>query len=446
MRRVIETLTAGLAPSLERRGVRSALLDWLGAPIDLKRGAFWSEWFGTSASGKVVTVDAAMQLSAVWACVRLLSETVSTLPIKVYRRLPDGSREPARQHPLYRLLSQSPNSEMTPGRFMLFIVASICLRGNAFVEKKRVAGRLIALHPLLPQNMAVKRRESGQLQYTYTENGTKRELAADDVMHIRGFGLDGVCGLQPIAVGRDVIGASMSAEEAAAKVFAQGMQASGFLTHKNGALTQEQRERMRTAVDRFTGSRNAGKVMVLEAGFEYQGISMKPEDAQMLQTRAMNVEQICSWFKVPAFMIGHMDKQNSWASSVEKMNLHFLTHSLRPLLDNIEQEILRCLVAPHERDTIYAEFSVEALLRADSAGRAAYYNIAVQNGWMSRNEVRRLENLPPIPGGDVYTVQVNLTPLDQLGRQPTEADAARAALSAWLGTLHQPTESVAVEA
>lgn len=415
--------------------VKSALLNWLGVPISLTNGTFWQEWFGTSsASGKAVSVDSAMQLAAVWACVRLLSETVSALPLKVYRRLDDGSREQARDHPLHRLLSQSPNAEMTPSRFMLFVVASICLRGNAFVEKRRVAGRVVALVPLLPQNMLVERLDSGQLRYTYTEKIGKRVIPIKDMMHIRGFGLDGVCGLHPIATGREVMGSAMAAEDAAATVFAQGLQASGFLSSDKD-LKPDQREQLRASLARFAGSKSAGKLMVLEAGLTYQGITVNPEAAQMLETRAHSVEQICSWFKVPPFMIGHMDKQSSWAASVEAQNLHFLTNSLRPLLVNIEQEITRCLVEPEDRDRIYAEFSVEALLRADSAGRAAFYNIALQNGWMSRNEVRRKENLPPIPGGDVYTVQTNLTSLDQLGKQPSESEAARAALRAWLGSL-----------
>jgi len=415
---------------------RAALLNWLGVPIGLTDGAFWQEFFGgATASGKNVSVDSAMQLSAVWACVRLLSETVSTLPLKVYRRKSDGSRDLARGHPLHRLLSQSPNSEMTPGRFMLFVVASICLRGNAFVEKRRIGGRVVALVPLLPQNMVVQRAESGRLKYTYTDQDGKRELAPDDLMHIRGFGLDGVCGMHPIQEGKEVFGSAMAAEEAAARVFANGMQASGVLTSESGVLKREQREELRESLARFAGSKNSGKLMVLEAGLKYQGITMNPEAAQMLQTRAMNVELICSWFKVPPFMIGHMDKQSSWAASVEAQNLHFLTNSLRPLLDNIEQEITRCLVEPHERDDIYAEFSVEALLRADSAGRSAFYNVALQNGWMNRNEVRRLENLPPIEGGDIYTVQTNLTPLPMLGKAPNGSEASKAALKAWLKTL-----------
>ncbi|MDR5825799.1 phage portal protein [Caballeronia sp. LZ043] len=426
-----------MAGSKKPGRVKSAIINWLGVPIGLLDGTFWQEFFSSAtASGKNVSVDSAMQLSAVFACVRLLSETVSTLPLKVYRKQADGSRAFATDHPLYRLLSQSPNAEMTPGRFMLFIVASICLRGNAFVEKFIVAGRIIALNPLLPQNMDVKRLDNGQLQYTYTDQSGKRVIPVKNMMHIRGFGLDGVCGMHPIATGKELFGSAMAAEEAAARIFAQGMQASGFLSSE-ATLKPEQREQIRKSLNSFMGSQNAGKLMVLEAGLKYEGITMNPEAAQMLQTRAMNVELICSWFKVPPFMIGHMDKQSSWAASVEAQNLHFLTNSLRPLLDNIEQEITRCLIDPVDRDTIYAEFSVEALLRADSAGRAAFYNVALQNGWMSRNEVRRMENLPPIPGGDVYTVQTNLTPIEQLGKGDSPANAARAAVSAWLSTLDQ---------
>ncbi|MFU2692115.1 phage portal protein [Pseudomonas aeruginosa] len=393
---------------------KSALLDWLGVPIGLTDGAFWQEWFGTSASGKNVTVDKALQLSTVWACVRLLSESVSTLPLKLYRRLPDGSREQAKDHPLFRLLCRTPNAEMTPQRFMLMVVASICLRGNAFVEKKMIGTRVVALVPLLPQYMRVKREDSGRLKYTYTENGVERVIPEKNLMHIRGFGLDGVCGMLPVTMGREIFGSAMSAEEAAAKVFAQGMQASGILSGDT-TLTPKQREDLRASLTAFMGSQNAGKIMVAEAGLKYQGITMNPEAAQMLESRSFNVEEMCRWFRVPPFMVGHMDKQSSWASSVEAQNLHFLTNSLRPLLVNIEQEITRCLIGEADADELFAEFAVEGLLRADSTARAAWYNTALQNGWMSRNEVRRLENLPPIEGGDVFTVQSALVPLEQLG-------------------------------
>lgn len=391
--------------------VKSALLNWLGVPISLTTGTFWQEWFGTSNSGKVVTADKAIQLSAVWACVRLLSESVSTLPMKIYERQSDGSRKLARDNPVYQLLCRRPNAEMTPSRFMLMLVASICLRGNAFVEKHFIGSKLVSLVPLLPQNMVVKRLDSGRLEYTYTENGKPRVIPERNLMHIRGFGLDGVCGMMPLSSGRDVIGSAMAVEESAAKIFEQGLQSSGFLSAEQ-PLNDDQRERLRGYMQAFTGSKNAGKIMVLEGGLKYQGVTMNPEDAQMLESRAFSIEEICRWFRVPPFMVGHTSKQSSWASSLEGMNLQFLTHTLRPLLVNIEQEIARCLLGGDE--DLFAEFSVEGLLRADSAGRAAYYTSALQNGWMSRNDVRRLENMPPIEGGDIYTVQLNLTPLEDL--------------------------------
>ncbi|NBM59762.1 phage portal protein [Proteus sp. G2667] len=414
--------------------IKSALLNWLGVPISLTSGEFWQEWSGTSSSGKIVTADKAMQLSAVWACVRLLSESISTLPIKIYKSESDGSRSLAKEHPIYRLLCKQPNFEMTPSRFMLMVVASLCLRGNSFIEKKYIGSKLVALEPLLPQNMTVKRSEqTGMLEYKYTDPlGQKiRTIPINNIMHIRGFGMDGICGMIPVKIGRDVIGAALSVEESAAKIFENGLQSSGFLSAEQ-PLNEEQRERIRSYLLSFVGSKNAGKMMVLEGGMKYNNVTMNPEAAQMLESRTFSIEEICRWFRVPPFMVGHMDKQSSWASSVEGMNMQFLTNTLRPLLVNIEQEISRCLL--NGDDDYYAEFSVEGLLRADSAGRSAYYTTALQNGWMSRNDVRRLENLPPIEGGDIYTVQLNLTPLDQLGQEVSsnEAEKLKAQITNWL--------------
>lgn len=420
--------------------VKSALLNWLGVPISLTTSGFWQDWAGTSSSGKVVTADKAMQLSAVWSCVRLLSESISTLPLKVYRTQSDGTRVLAKDHPVYRVLCKQPNAEMTPSRFMLMVVASICLRGNGFIEKRYIGGRLVALQPLLPQNMVVKRKYTGLLQYTYTDplTNTKRDIPLKDIMHIRGFGLDGVCGMIPVHIGRDVIGSAMSVEESAAKIFENGLQSSGFLSSES-ALNDDQRNRIRKYLQAFVGSKNAGKLMVLEGGMKYNNVTMNPEAAQMLESRSFSIEEICRWFRVPAFMVGHMDKQSSWSSSVEGMNMQFLTNTLRPLLVNIEQEISRCLL--NSDDDYYAEFSVEGLLRADSAGRSAYYTTALQNGWMSRNDVRRLENLPPIEGGDIYTVQLNMTPIDQLGKDISgnEAEKLKAQITSWLFPEGDPT-------
>ncbi|EMZ5449362.1 phage portal protein [Providencia stuartii] len=394
---------------------------------------------GISSSGKTVSTDKALQLSAVWSCVRLLSESISTLPLKIYLHQEDGSRVIAKDHPAYRVLCRRPNAEMTPSRFMLMVVASLCLQGNAYIEKRYIGGKLVSLQPLLPQLVTVKRLDNGLLDYQCVEQGGKnRPIPVKNMMHIRGFGLDGVVGLTPIQVGRNILGSAIATDETAAKIFRNGLLASGFLSSKT-ALTKEQREKLRGYLNAFISSENAGKLMILENDLSYNGISMNPEDAQLLQSRSWSIEEICRWFRVPPFMVGHADKQSSWASSVEGMNMQFLTNTLRPLLVNIEQEINRCLL--DSDDDYYAEFSVEGLLRADSAGRAAYYTTALQNGWMSRNDVRRLENLPPIEGGDIYTVQLNLTPIEQLGKDTLRHDPEqlKAQITNWLFPEGTPT-------
>ena len=398
--------------------IRAAILEWMGVPhqiTDLTSGQILDLMGGNStSSGKHVTVDSALQLSTVWACTRLLSETISTLPIKVYQNNKDGSRTVAKTHPLHKLLSQKPNPEYTPSRFMLMIIASICLWGNAYVEKVYFGTRLVSLDILLPQTVRQKRLESGALEYKVVKNGKERIIPEDAMMHIRGFGIDGLAGLSPVKQGRETVGSATAADQSAGKFFKKGMQPSGFLS-TDVSLKSEQREQIRDNVTKYASSENAGRIMVLESGMKYQNITMNPEAAQLLQTRSFNVEEICRLFRVPPFMIGHMDKSSSWASSVDGQWLQFLTYTLRPILVNIEQEIRRCLLSPLDADNITVEFSVEGLLRADSAGRSAYYNSALNNGWMSRNEVRRLENLPPIEGGDKYTVQSALIGIDQVG-------------------------------
>lgn len=399
--------------------IRAAILEWMGIPhqvTDLSSGQILDLMGGNStSSGKHVTVDSALQLSTVWACTRLLSETISTLPLKVYQNNEDGSRTAAKAHPLYKLLCQRPNAEYTPSRFMLMIIASICLWGNAYVEKIYIGTRLVSLDILLPQTVVIKRLDNGALEYAVLKNGKERKISESDMMHIRGFGIDGITGLSPVAQGRETVGSATAADQSAGKFFKKGMQPSGFLSTET-TLNKDQRTQIGDNVSKYASSENAGRIMVLESGMKYQNITMNPEAAQLLQTRSFNVEEICRLFRVPPYMIGHMDKSSSWASSVDGQWLHFLTNTLRPILINIEQEIRRCLLSPLDADNITIEFAVEGLLRADSKGRSDYYNSALNNGWMSRNEVRRLENLPPIDGGDKYTVQSALIGIDQVGK------------------------------
>lgn len=399
--------------------VKSAILNWLGVPIELTNGTFWAEWTGKSNSGQLVSAERSVQLSAVWACAKLIAETVSTLPFKMYEDPPDGNKHPAVNHPFYDLLCRQPCPDMTTIRFIQMIIVSILFRGNAFIEMRHINGRPVALLPLLPQNMNVSTGDNGRLKYRYTDphSGVEREIARENIIHIRGFGLDGIVGLNPMKAGKEVLGSALATNEAAAKFFENGLQSSGFIAAKT-QMNTEQRELLRKNLDNFVGSKNAGKVMVLEGDLDYKNITVNPETAQLIESREFSVEEICRWFGVPPVMIGHTSKTSSWASSTETLYTFFITTCLNPLLINIEQELKRCLLKNDDR--YFFKFHVEGLLRADSTGRAAYYKQALQDGWMSRNEVREKEDLPPIPGGDKYTVQLNLTTLDKVGENSGE--------------------------
>ena len=400
--------------------IRAAILEWMGVSPEITNLSATQVaqliGLGNSSSGQRVTVDSALQLSTVWACVRFLSETVSTLPVRIYRTQKDGTRIIDKTHPLHWLLTQSPHAEYTSSRFFLIMVASICMRGNSYTEKIFVGSKLSALEPLLPQTVKPQRNKiTGALEYLVTKDGKQRIIPEDRMIHIRGFGVDDVVGLSPILQGRETMGNAMAAEQSAGKFFKKGMQLSGVLT-TDTLLKPEQRQVLGDSMNAYASSENAGKLMVLEAGMKYQNISLNPEASQLLETRSFSVEEICRWFRVAPYMIGHMDKASSWASSAEAQDMNTLKYTFRPLLVNIEQQLMKDLLKPAERDIIKIEFAVEGLLRADSKSRGEYYNSALNNGWMSRNEVRRLENLPPIEGGDIYTVQAALIGVDKVGQ------------------------------
>lgn len=410
--------------------LKSSLLKWLGVPISLTDGSFWQGFYGAdSYAGKSVTVNSALQLSTVWACVNLLARTISTLPLNIYHRLDAGGREVARDHTLYGLLHNQPNADMTATVFRQVLLAHLLLWGNAYVEKSFSVGRLVALTPLLPSQIEKKRRDNGTFFYVYTDSskGKRREIEEGDMMHIPAFTMDGLIGLSVIGCARQIFGNAMAAEEAAGKTFANGMKSPG-LVMMDVALKPDQREDIRQHVNIVSST---GGVLVMEKGAGFQQLTMNPQDAELLSTREFGVEEICRWYGVPPHMVGHTGKSTSWGSGLEQQVLGFLTFSLQPWLTLIEQQINKDLLQPAERADYYAEHVVEGLMRADSAGRAALYSSAGQNGWMSREEIRDKENLPRKAGTDVLTVQSNLTPLDQLGKAPAAAKA-RDAFKEWL--------------
>ncbi|WP_445621333.1 phage portal protein [Kushneria sp. Sum13] len=423
-------------------GLLTATRQWIGKTLRLTDGGFWRSYYGgDSIAGKSVTAQTMLQLSAVWSCARLLSETVATLPLGLYERDQRGGKSAVSNHSLYALLHDQPHADLTAVEYWELVVCHVALWGNHYSRITRNGvGTVVSLEPLWPEHMNdPEHDEDGNLLFVYNGPDGREELGESEVFHVKGFGVNGRVGLSVIGVARNSISVALATEETAGKMFANGMQSSGFV-QADKTLTSEQRKVFRENLQEFTGSNNAGKTLLLEGGFKYEPLTMKPEDAQMLQTRAFNIEEICRWFRVPPWMIGHTEKTTSWGAGMEQQNLLFLTYVLRPYLTRIEQAVKRQLLTPAERKRYFAEFNLEGLLRADSTGRAALYSQMSQNGIYTRNEIRARENMPPAPGGDALTVQSNMIDLSALG-QNTDDQQAKAALRAWLGDKEPPRET-----
>ncbi|MCA0025482.1 MULTISPECIES: phage portal protein [unclassified Mesorhizobium] len=390
--------------------------------VKLTDPASWHHDHGTW-SGKATSPDAVLQLATAWACIRLNARTKASLPLKVHLKK-DGSL--VQDSRLYALLHDQPNADQTALEFWEGQYTALELRGNAYAEKVYSGNELVALIPLNPDCVTVYRDpRTGERRYRFADSVTgfrspQDGWGEDKVFHLRGFGAGGMTGLSTISYGRQTLSTALAADEVAGRTFAHGLQVSGFAVDSPGArTTQEQREDLVKLFDKFSGSQRAGKVMPLPPGFDFKALGMSPEDAQLLETRGFHVEEICRWFGMFPILIGHAAAgQTMWGSGVEQINLAWLTLYLGPELQRIEQSIEKQLLTPIERAKFYVEHNVDALLRADSAGRAALYSVQAQNGLKTRNEMRKRENDPPLPGGDVLTVQSNLVPLELLGKLP----------------------------
>jgi len=405
--------------------LRHKMTDWFIRNLPLDHPVIMRH-FGSydSASGQTVSQTTALQLATVWACVRLISGTVGTLPLPVYRTDARGYPVVARDHWLYSLLHERPNADMTPCEFWESMTACLLLWGNCYAHKDLEGFRTRALTPLRPDHMQVKRDDvDGFLEYHYHDprTGALRVYPEEQILHVKGFGLDGLTGLSPIAAARHSLGNAMSVEQTVGHTFRNGLRPSGVVSTKQ-LLRKDQRVEAREWIEKqVAGLSNAGKLLFLEAGMEYSALSIPPADAQMLETRGYQVEEICRIFGVPPHMVGHMSKSTSWGTGLESQVMGFHTFGLRPTLARIEQACNRALVPPGERNSLWCEFKIDGLMRADSAGRAALYSAYSQNGIMTRNEIRALENLPPIVGGDDLTIQSNLIPARLLGQVTSTA-------------------------
>ncbi len=392
-------------------------------PQNATSGSAYRFFIGGSSSGKNVNERSAMQMTAVYSCVRILSEAVASLPLHVYKYNSDGGKEKAVKHPLYFLLHDEPNPEMTSFVFRETLMTHLLLWGNAYAQIIRNGkGEIIALYPLMPNRMTVDRDEKGQLYYQYntskddapTMKGSMVNLKPSDVLHIPGLGFDGLVGYSPIAMAKNAIGMAIACEEYGAKFFANGATPGGILEHP-GTVKDPQRVR-ESWTSAFGGSSNANKVAVLEEGMKYTPISISPEQAQFLETRKFQINEIARIFRVPPHMVGDLEKSSF--SNIEQQSLEFVKYTLDLWVARWEQAIVRSLFSTDEKTQYFVKFNVDGLLRGDYQSRMNGYAIGRQNGWMSANDIRELENLDRIPeeeGGDLYLINGNMTKLKDAG-------------------------------
>lgn len=385
-------------------------------------GSTYSFYMGGSAAGKNVNERSAMQMTAVYSCVRILAEAVAGLPLHLYRYKEDGGKEKALDHILYNLLHDEPNKEMSSFIFRETLMTHLLLWGNAYAQIIRNGkGEIIALYPLMPNKMTVDRDENGEIVYIYSrstdeaikENGTVY-LTSRDVLHIPGLGFDGLVGYSPIAMAKNAIGLAIAAEEYGSKFYANGAAPSGVLEHP-GTIKDPARLRENWN-STFGGSVNSGKVAVLEEGMKYTPISISPEQAQFLETRKFQINEIARIFRVPPHMVGDLEKSSF--SNIEQQSLEFVKYTLDPWVIRWEQSLSRSLLTSDEKKKYFFKFNLEGLLRGDYASRMSGYATARQNGWMSANDIRELENLDKIPqelGGDLYLINGNMLPLGDAG-------------------------------
>lgn len=386
-------------------------------------GSSYSFYMGGSSAGKNVNERSAMQMTAVYSCVRILAEAVAGLPLHLYRYKEDGGKERAIDNNLYHLLHDEPNKEMSSFIFRETLMTHLLLWGNAYAQIIRNGkGEVVALYPLMPNKMQVDRNENGELYYIYTRSSDEEKtmegvtvyLTPRDVLHIPGLGFDGLVGYSPIAMAKNAIGLAIATEEYGAKFFANGAAPSGVLEHP-GTIKDPSRLRENWN-STFGGSANSGKVAVLEEGMKYTPISISPEQAQFLETRKFQIDEIARIFRVPPHMVGDLEKSSF--SNIEQQSLEFVKYTLDPWVIRWEQSLSRALLNEDEKRKYFFKFNLEGLLRGDYESRMSGYAVARQNGWMSANDIRELENMDKIPaedGGDLYLINGNMLPLNKAG-------------------------------
>lgn len=365
------------------------------------------------AAAVTVTEDTAMQISAVWACVKLLAETVSSLPVTVYKKTPTG-RERDDEFWLSRLMARKPNRYQTRVEFFETIMLNLTLHGNAYCKIARAGGQIRSLLPIMSGQVTPALLDDGSVVYQYTTDGGVEVYASDSIWHIKLYG-NGIIGKSPLAFGRNMIGIAQAAEKATTKVYQNGGKRSGVLS-LDRLLTPEQRDAVRLNFSTLTTG-TSERLLVLENGMKFDPISMSPQDIELLSSRKFQIEEICRWFGVPSVLVNDTSGSTSWGSGIEQLVSGFYKLNLRPYLERIENSVSCNLFSEEEAKTYEFEFDFEGLLRSDFKSRLEAYRTAVAGTIMTPNEVRQIEGLPVVTGGDMLLSQVNMAPIDQLGVQ-----------------------------
>lgn len=374
--------------------------------------------FGGLQAGELVTEESSLTIAAVFSAVRLLSEDVASLPLHLYVR-EEGGRRRATWRQEYKLLHSEPNGYQSAFSLREAMMASLLLRGNAYCEIERSGnGEAKALHFIPPQTVSTKMVD-GEIRHFVG----KQKLDPSEVFHVHAFSTDGISGRGVITLARQTIGLTKATESFGANYFGNGATPGGLLTPQK-PLKQEQVDRLREGWNEIhQGPKRAGGVAVLEPGMAYEKIGIPPEDSQFLETRKFQVTEIARWFRTPPHMLGDLEKATF--SNIEHQGLEYVTHTLRPWLVRIEQEAMRQLLPPGVRGPYYFEHLVDGFLRGDIANRYKAYAIGRQWGWLSANDIRRLENMNRIEGGDEYLVPLNMTGGDDERDTDTRTDVVQ---------------------
>lgn len=358
-----------------------------------------------------VTEDSAMQISAVWACVRLIAETVASLPVTTYRITPDG-KEIAPEFWLQKLMTGKPNRYQTRIEFLETMMLNLCLYGNAYARITRVGGQIRSLMPLMSSQMETALLPDGSIIHQYTDGTNVDVYAAENIWHLKLFG-NGVIGKSPLAFGRNSIGIAQAAEQVVTKIYSNGGKRSGVLS-LDKLLTEDQREMIRSNFSTLTTGTDE-RLLVLEMGMKFDPISMSPQDIELLSSRRFQLEEICRLFGVPSVLVNDTSGSTTWGSGIEQLVTGFYKLNLRPYLERIEASVANNLLSPAESAQYSFEFDFEGLLRTDFKTRLEGYRTAVAGTIMTPNEVRQLEGLPKMDGGDSLLSQINMTALENLG-------------------------------